>query len=194
MRDVRIKLISGVAVSACLILATAAWSRPQPPATHRASPAHTTPSFVTKAKRHDLLGWIAGWWNDGSCHGYPDVMNMYILYGDPDTGDITSWDPNGQTGGTDSCSNGHSATWNPNYPMWDGYVQGNYVGTTSWTPDDGICDGCLKLLSVVDMLHGVNGLFLNASLTPARVRVAPWQRMRLRASRPPSSNTALDTQ
>jgi hypothetical protein len=133
-------------------------------------------------ERRDLLGWIAGWWNDGSCHGYPDVMNMYVLYGDPNTGEITSWEPDGQTGGTDSCSVGHTGTWGSGYPMWDGYVQGDYRGTTSWTPDDGICDGCLTLLSAVDVLHRENELFLHASLAPVRLHVAPWQLIPLRAA------------
>jgi hypothetical protein len=193
MRDVRFKLFSAMAVSASLVLATAAWSTPRPAAAYPAVRGGNVPPRPMKGQKHDLLGWIAGWWNDGSCHGYPDVMNMYVLYGDPDTGDITDWEPNGQTDGHDSCSDWHDPTWNTSYPMWDGYVQGNPTGTTSWTPDDGICDGCLKLSSAVDMLHGVNEIFLNASLTPTTLRVAPWRRMPLRTA-PSNSGVTLAAQ
>jgi len=45
----------------------------------------------------------AYWWNDGSCHGYPDVMQLYEVFRD-ENGNVTDYRDAGLTSGTDSCN------------------------------------------------------------------------------------------
>jgi hypothetical protein len=159
MRHHRLKALATVGIAASLVLALAAWSRPSAvSARHEVAPAKN--SSTSGAFTPFSLGWIAAWWNSGSCHGYPDVQEIYVLYGDSATGAITSWVDIGQTSGTDSCSGGHGtdpfestgfstcSSYSANHAgcvMYDGYVQGNSAppnADATWTPDDGICDGC----------------------------------------------------
>jgi len=173
MRAFRFKLFSAVALSASLVFTATAWSRPVPALSRHSVRAGSSMQQSADGQRRDLLGWIMAWWNSGSCHGYPDVMQVYQLYGDPETGDITSWTMDGQTSGYDTCSNPHGSPWSDG-PMWDGYVQGEYNGTTTWNPDDGICDGCMQLAGR-NVVRNANELFINARLSAAGRRSAPWQ-------------------
>jgi hypothetical protein len=157
MRVVSTRLLAAVAVAASLALASTAWSHPQ-----RMRAPHSAATASTRAKLQNpySFGWIMGWWNDGSCHGYPDIMEVYVFYGDSATNTITDWEDIGHTDGNNSCSVYIPPTWEsgPGWSrcneysentagctMYDGYVQGSTIASTSWTPDDGICDGCDKL-------------------------------------------------
>ena len=176
MRSARLGFLSAVVVSASLALSTAAWSRPDRPAPVHAVRSSGAGLRATNGRRDDLLGWIMAWWNDGSCHGYPDVMEVYVLYGDAETNTITSWYDDGETGGTDSCSDGHESTWDTGLHVYDGYVQGYYLASTIWTPDDGICDGCLSKQPPRDGVLGANWLLAASKPSVVAQRVAPWQK------------------
>jgi hypothetical protein len=82
MRVVSTRLLAAVAVAASLALASTAWSHPQ-----RMRAPHSAATASTRAKLQNpySFGWIMGWWNDGSCHGYPDIMEVYVFYGDSAT-------------------------------------------------------------------------------------------------------------
>src|SRR5665213_893981 len=134
MHGVRSGFLAAVALSASLALATTAWSRPDGAGAHRAAPSRRRALHTATGQRTQTLGWIAGWYNDGTCHGYPDVMHIYVLFGDSATGTVSSWSDAGWTSGWDSCNN----WWEGDYsgdatyeacgcPMWDGHVQGNHA-------------------------------------------------------------------
>jgi hypothetical protein len=174
MHRARLGFLSAVAVSASLAIATVGWSRPQPSAPVHSVAVHRTESHPFRGRRDDLLGWIMAWHNNGSCHGYPDVMEVYVLYGDAETNTITSWSDDGHTDGTDSCSVGYGATWDTGLHMYDGHVQGNPGGSTTWTPDDGICDGCLAQGVVAADVLNASRFFVGADLSVGAHRFAPW--------------------
>lgn len=54
----------------------------------------------------------AYWWNNGSCHGYPDVMDVWAVERDASGALVTSM-YDGQTSGQDSCGTDHPG----NYPI-----------------------------------------------------------------------------
>lgn len=184
MRDVRFRLLCAMVLFSTAALATTAWSRPHAASPHRSGPGSSW-SLPGQPRTPYALGWIAAFWNDGSCHGYPDVTEIYVLYGDSATNTWDSWEDIGQTDGWDSCDVWHDPTWYPS-PGWsacdtyspnhagcvnfDEYVQGNYSGldaSTTWTPDDGICDGsgCWHMLSGAEMIRAANRQFTNAQMT-----------------------------
>ena len=58
-------------------------------------------------RRTTTRAMYAYWWNDGSCHGYPDVMHVYAVEKD-ESGAVVDYRFNGETGGFDSCSGYHN--------------------------------------------------------------------------------------
>lgn len=201
MRDVRSRAGSALALLAAIVLATAAWSRPHAP-TGDGVRVTAAKSSAVKTRTPFALGWIAAFWNDGSCHGYPDVMEMYVLYGDSATNTWDSWEDIGQTDGTDSCSNYHEPTWygSPGWnecdtysangagcPNFDGHVQGNSAppnASTTWTPDDGICDGggCYHILAANEVIRAANRSFMRASLSGGMRGAMAWPTLQQRVS------------
>jgi hypothetical protein len=132
-------------VGAALVFATAAWSHPAVSGERAGAHSSPTTEHKAKAKRFDTLGWIGGWFNNGTCHGYPDGYDLYVLYGNAETGEVTSWT---EVGGFSPTCGGLSGPGGPAWTacgcsMWDGYIQGDPNGTTTWDPSDGICDGCI---------------------------------------------------
>jgi hypothetical protein len=83
---------------------------------------------------------VAYWWNEGSCHGYPDVMQVYAVEYDGN-GDVVAWMNAGSTSGTDSCSQYHESAYVQAAYDWcqcpngvSGPVLGNPSGSTTEHP------------------------------------------------------------
>lgn len=82
------------------------------------------------------------WWNNGSCHGYPDVIQYWEVFRD-EYGNLIEYRDAGVTNGTDSCAQSHPATFYNNANYLDcggcdieqaGAVQGNPNGTATEHP------------------------------------------------------------
>lgn len=83
------------------------------------------------------------WWNSGSCHGYPDVIQYYEVFRD-ENGTLLEYRDAGYTSGTDSCNIYHEGTFydDPDYLdcpnceiVPNGAVQGSTTGTTTGHPE-----------------------------------------------------------
>lgn len=147
----RLGSLSLMVVSASLVLAASAWSRPTSSATHdiagaRAKASRWAPRWMP-GHRTDVTGYVFAWINIGSCHSYPDDYEMYVVTGDPETGEISDWADVGAFAGACGVTTApglDEAAWNAcGCDMWDGHVQGSTNGTSTWTPDEPFCfTGC----------------------------------------------------
>ena len=130
------------ALSSCSIIAVAAaWASSAGSRVEQgrarvsiAAPIHT---MATTYKSLEAF-----WWNNGSCHGYPDVMQLYEVFRD-ESGTLVEYRDAGVTAGTDSCQTYHPSTFSddPDYLDCggcviepDGLTQGNPTGTATGHP------------------------------------------------------------
>lgn len=152
----RLGSLSFMVISASLVLAASAWSRPTGSATHdiagsRAKAPRWAPRWMP-GHMTDVTGYVFAWINIGSCHSYPDGYEMYVVTGDPETGEISDWADVGAafgpTCGVTAAPDLDEAAWDAcggdeGCEMWDGHVQGSTNGTSTWTPDEPFCfTGC----------------------------------------------------
>jgi hypothetical protein len=150
----RLGSLSLMVVSASLLLAASAWSRPTHSVTHHTTATHSKASrWAPKwmpGHRTSVTGYIFAWINIGSCHSYPDGFEQYVVTGDPETGEITDWaDVGSQYPDTETCGvtlapGLDEAAWDAcggddGCELWDGHVQGDPDGTSTWTPDEEFC-------------------------------------------------------
>jgi hypothetical protein len=135
----RVLLIAVGAVG--LALSTGAWGNHR---LHSGSTAAIRGRVATSASKtvttYKTLATF--WWNDGSCHGYPDVIQFYEVFRD-EYGNLIEYRDAGVTNGTDTCAQSHPATFynHPNYTdcggcdiEQSGAVQGNPAGTVTEHP------------------------------------------------------------
>lgn len=142
-RRMSARLLAAAATVVMLVVATGAWTN------HTASQA-SRPLVINVAHGASLSEGVtttksleAFWWNDGSCHGYPDVMQLYEVFRD-ETGTLVEYRDAGITDGSDSCQVHHSATFasDPDYLDCggcfiepDGLTQGSPTGSTTGHPE-----------------------------------------------------------
>lgn len=142
IRRIPLRAIAILAGGFGLVFVTGAWTfRNEREAISRPTmPLHTIRSRSSTTTVKTLATY---WWNSGSCHGYPDVMQMYEVFRD-ENGTLIEYRDAGVTAGTDSCNIYHEATFfnNPNYTDCggcndenDGVVQGSTTGTTTGHPE-----------------------------------------------------------
>lgn len=136
--------LSLMVVSASLLLAASAWSRPAHNVAREATATHTKASRWTPwwipGHRTDVTGYVWAWRNVGSCHSYPDEYEVYVVTGDPETGEIDEWADVGEEFGTDCGGTAmpglDETAWDDcGCDLWDCHIQGDPEGTTTWTPD-----------------------------------------------------------
>ena len=144
----RLGSLSMMVMSASLLLAASAWSRPTRDEPHDASAARNNqPRWAPRWApwhRLDTTGYIYAWINVGSCHSYPDGYEVYVVTGNAETGEITDWADVGaefeETCGITAAPGLDEAAWNScGCDLWDGHVQGDPNGTSTWTPDEQFC-------------------------------------------------------
>ena len=101
-----------------------------------ASSTHASPAASTFNYRR----LVAYWWNEGSCHGYPDVTRIYAVEFDAND-NVVDWKDAGATAGTDSCNQYHDSEYIQSAYDWcqcpdgvDGAVMGDPNGSTTEHP------------------------------------------------------------
>jgi hypothetical protein len=123
MRIVKQSVLRNVACLCCLAVLVGAWTSTKPKTSARRFTARDRAEAMAVARQLHLpdhteyLGIAYSWWNDGSCHGYPDVMEVYVIEGDGNGNPVAS-DDIGDTEGTDSCSTYHGPPWFSDSPLY----------------------------------------------------------------------------
>lgn len=132
-------MLTGLAIMLC----TGAWSVGTRREPHNRAPAGTARALHSGASTTTVKTLATFWWNDGACHGYPDVMQIWEVFRD-ENGNLVEYRDAGQTAGTDSCNSYHESTFynDPDYldcggcdDENGGIVQGSPTGTTTGHPE-----------------------------------------------------------
>ena len=132
-------LMTGLA----LMLFTGAWTVRSTRQLHNRAHVGTAHALHAVASTTTVKTLATFWWNDGSCHGYPDVMQIWEVFRD-ENGNLIEYRDAGLTAGTDSCNSYHESTFSDDPDYLDcggcddengGIVQGSPTGTTTGHPE-----------------------------------------------------------